>query len=179
MRAWLLLAVLTAGCGGAGSSGAPAGDRPETSSVSTTKATVVPHESLQALLPDLAGWTRGEPRGETDRSESVSRVTVNYDKGESTISIEFMDSSRNEQMLAPLRGILASPAPSPGTTVGTSTIGGFPAAEEWTAEAKNGSIHVLVADRFMVAVTGSTVPDLATIRAALDAIDLQKLAALK
>ena len=40
-------------------------------------------------------------------------------------------------------------------------------------------MHVLVADRFMVKVTGGLVDSLAVVEGAATAIDLQRLAALK
>jgi hypothetical protein len=176
--------ILTAACGGSDDTSSPATTQTpasQTGSGGAGSVTVVPHESLEALLPTLPGWTRGEPKSETDRTENVSRVTVNYDQPGTGagISIELMDTSRNENMVAAARSAVTSPVPSPGTTVAATTLGGFPASEEWTAEAKNGVVNVLVADRFTVAVTGSSVADLATIRAVASAIDLQKLAALK
>jgi hypothetical protein len=136
---------------------------------------VVPHTALQALLPALPGWQRGQPQGETDTEESVSRVTVDYDKGPSTLSVEFMDSSMNEDVLALIKEAIKGQNPEMKPT----TLAGLPAAEEWTNESHRGSVHILVAGRFMVVVTGETVPDLATVRKAAETIDFQKMAALK
>ena len=60
-----------------------------------------------------------------------------------------------------------------------TTLAGFPGAEEWVKESLQGAVHVLVAGRFMVVVSGEGVPDLATVRKAAETIDLQKMAALK
>ena len=60
-----------------------------------------------------------------------------------------------------------------------TTVGGFPGVQEWTPEPRNGEVSVLLADRFTVRAVGSTVPDLNTIRAAVEAVDLKKLAGLK
>ena len=65
-----------------------------------------------------------------------------------------------------------------GYTKGT-TVAGFPAVESWTPAAKNGELGLLVGGRYLVKVNGSTVPDVETIRKAVEAIDLKKLAALK
>jgi len=59
-----------------------------------------------------------------------------------------------------------------------TTINGFPGYEEWTAEAGNGEVHVLVAGRFMVKVTAAT-SDLAALQKAAQSIPMQKLAAIK
>jgi hypothetical protein len=58
-------------------------------------------------------------------------------------------------------------------------VGGFPGVQEWTPEPRNGEVTVVLADRFTVRAVGSTVPDLDTIRAAVEAVELKKLAGLK
>jgi hypothetical protein len=82
-------------------------------------------------------------------------------------------------MLSQLREYLkAGPPPTPGTTFRSVPVRGFPAYEEWTAESQHTEIHVLVADRFMVKVTGDLV-NLPPVQSAAQTIDLQKLATLK
>jgi hypothetical protein len=148
---------------GAAASAAPAGVR------------VVPFETLQAFLPDLAGWTRGVPRGETDTVEAVSRVTVDYEKPPGTLSFELMDSSMNDAVLALIHAAIKGENPE----LKPTTLAGFPAAEEWLADYQRGSVHVLVGGRFMVVVTGESVQNLDIVREAARAIDLAKLATLK
>ena len=58
------------------------------------------------------------------------------------------------------------------------TVNEFPGYEEWTAEAGNGEVHVLVAGRFQVKVTARTT-DLATMENAARLIPMQKLATIK
>jgi hypothetical protein len=143
---------------------------------------VVPFESLQALLPDMPGWTKGEPKGETETvGVSVSRVQVDYDKGESTLSFEIMDSSMNQALIGPMTALLKtgySEKTTDGYKRGT-TVGGFPGSEEWTSTSKRGVVTALVGGRFIATVTGEGVPDIETVRKAVEAIDLKKLAALK
>ncbi len=140
----------------------------------------VSHTQLEALLPVLPGFGRNRPVGETDNEEAVSRTTVDYEAGAAVISIELMDSCRNVDMLSQLREFLATGPPATrGTLQRSVPIRGFPAYEEWTAESQHGEVHVLVADRFMVKVTGSLVASLAVVEGAAGAIDLQRLAALK
>jgi len=135
---------------------------------------------LEALLPTLAGFTRGKPTSETDLQEAVGRTTVDYEaQSGATISVELMDSCRNPNMLAQFREYLKTgPPPLPITTYRSVPVRGFPAYEEWTAISKHAEIHVLVADRFMVKVTGD-LAELATVQAAAAAIDLPKLATLR
>jgi hypothetical protein len=86
-----------------------------------------------------------------------------------------MDSSMNPAVLALIDEAIKGQNPEMQPT----TLKGFPGAEEWYSVSSRGSVHLLVGGRFMVVVTGETVPDLATIRAAAEAIDLQRMATLK
>jgi hypothetical protein len=142
----------------------------------------VRHEQLEALLPVLSGFSRGTPNGETDDQEAVSRTTVDYEDragGAAVIGVELMDTCRNPNMLMQMREYLKTgPPATSGTTFRSAAIRDFPAYEEWTAESKHTEIHVLVADRFTVKVTGDLV-DLGAVQNAAQAIELQKLAALR
>jgi hypothetical protein len=180
-----LLFAAAAACGGsapADTSSTPAASGSASATSATTSSKVVAHEQLQALLPQVEGWTRGEPRGETDTTEAVSRVQASYERRDNGgLSVEIMDTARNQAMLEPMLAMIKSGYKSNqgGTVTKATTVGGFPGYEEWTSESKNGSVSVLVEGRFTVAVTGSFVPDLATLRKVADSIDLKKLAALK
>lgn len=142
--------------------------------------TAVFHSQLEALLPVLPGFGRNRPKSETDNLEAVSRTTMDYQAGAAVMSIELMDSCRNPDMLSQIRQFPTTGAPA---TTGTAMRGlplrGFPAYGEWTAESRHGEVHVLVADRFMVKVTGDLVESHKVVEGAAEAIDLQKLAALK
>lgn len=143
----------------------------------------VPHAQLEALFPVLPGFSRGQPNGETDNQEAVSRTTVDYEepKGGALISIELTDSCRNPDMLAEARAFLKTGPPATpriGTTFRSVPVHGFPAYEEWTALSQHTEIHILVADRFMVKVTGDLV-NVGPVQNAATAIDLPKLATMK
>jgi hypothetical protein len=139
----------------------------------------VAHPRLEALLPVVPAFSRGTPVGETDAASAVSRTTVDYESGAATISVELMDSCGNRDMLSQLREWLQNGAPPiAGTTMRSYAIKGFPAYEEWTAASQHSEIHILVADRFMVKVTGGLV-NLAPVQNAAQAIDVRNLALLK
>ena len=140
------------------------------------------HSRLEALLPALPGFGRKQPVGDTDPLEAVSRTTVDYEAstGAAVISIELMDSCGNPDMLSQLREFLQQGAPATrGTVMRSLPIQGFPAYEEWTQESQHGEVHVLVADRFMVKVTGSLVESRAVVEGAAQKIDVKSLAALR
>jgi hypothetical protein len=165
--------AVAATCGGSGKTGdgAPGSGAAPSAAAPASSSSVkpVPHEQLQALLPTLPGWTRGEMRGETVAEDAISRAQADYEKGMSGLSFQIMDTAMNKDLLAQAEAKVR----------GGTSIGGFPAFEEWTAEAKNGEIQILVGGRFTVAVTGSSVDDLTVIRKAVEVMDLKKLAALK
>ena len=139
----------------------------------------VPGNNLEQFYPVLPGWTRGTPQSETDRSESVSRTTVDFDRKTETISVELMDSCRSADVLLLIRETLETfPPATRGTTQRHTTVNGFPAYEEFTAESGHGEIHVLVADRFMVKVTAES-SNLPTVQNAARLVQTAGLAALR
>lgn len=139
----------------------------------------VPGTTLEQYYPVMPGWKRGKPQSETDPAESVSRTTVDFDRDTETISVELMDSCRNPYVLQMIREALKKfPPGTQGTTQRHTTVNGFPAYEEFTAESGHGEIHVLVADRFMVKVTAGT-STLPTLQNAANQVPMQKLAVAK
>jgi len=139
----------------------------------------VPGTTLEQFYPVMPGWTRGRPTSETDSEEKVSRTTVDFDRATETIGVELMDSCRNPDVLRMARETLKQfPPATRGTTQRHTTVNGFPAYEEFTAQSGHGEIHVLVADRFMVKVT-SEMSDLPTLQNAARLIPMQKLAAAR
>jgi hypothetical protein len=139
----------------------------------------VPGNNLEKFYPVMPGWTRGMPKSETDQDEAVSRTTVDFDRATETISVELMDSCRNADVLQLIRETLKTfPPATRGTIQRHTTVNGFPAYEEFTAESGHGEIHVLVAGRFMVKVTAesSTLP---TLQNAARLVPMAGLAALR
>jgi hypothetical protein len=139
---------------------------------------LVSGNDLEKYFPLMPGWTRGVPQSETDRSESVSRTTVDFDRKLETISVELMDSCRRAEVLQLIREVLQTfPPATRGTTQRHTTVNGSPAYEEFTAESGHGEIHVLVANRFMVKVTAET-STLPTLQNAAQLVQMAGLAAL-
>ena len=136
----------------------------------------VPGTNLEKFYPVMPGWIRGTPQSETDPAESVSRTTVDFDRMTETISVELMDSCRSADVLLLLRDTLKTlPPATRGTTQRHTTVNGFPAYEEFTAESGQGEIHVLVADRFMVKVTAQ-LSNLQTLQNAARLVPMSALA---
>ena len=185
----LCLVLTTAGCGGASSDGAASTATASTTAASTSSSAslkAVPHEKLTELLPTIPGWKReSEPRGDTDTTVNVSRVQVDYVQEGSSgagLSIEMMDMASNSGMLALIRESLKRQGTwktADGSTQKSLTVADYPATEEWTPGAGNGTVSVLLSDRFVVTVTGSTVGNVGVIHKVFESIDLKKIASLK
>ena len=152
---------------------------------SRERAAACVQEELRAVAAIEMWATEREvaPNAETDTASNVSRVQQSYEQagGMGGISIEIMDAASNQQMIVPLRELLkvSGTSTSASGTQKVIKIGGHAASEEWASDVKNGSVGVLVADRFLVNVTGSTVDSVEVIHKFVQAIDLNKLAALK
>jgi hypothetical protein len=147
---------------------------------SRSAATAVPCGSLSSFLPALKDWVRGDIQCNPTR-DHVSRVQVDYERGISGLSIELIDSAHSANVQAPLAELIKAKHSElrPDGYTRPTTVEGFPGIEEWTPEAGNGEIHLLVGDRYMVKVRGDSVPDVDTIRSATMQIALRRLAALR
>ena len=142
----------------------------------------VDFEQLTALIPEAEGWTRTQPRGEElNMGVSMSRAQAGYESGESTIDLEITDSAFNEVFLAPLTTYLAT-GYSERTPAGyrkAAPVNGQPAFETWNHDARRAEVIVVVANRFVVQVTGRNVDDAGTVLALAAAVEFSKLAGLK
>jgi hypothetical protein len=145
-------------------------------------AKAVAFEELMALLPEPAGWTRGKPRGEQiSMGMDMSRAHGDYEKGESSIDLDIIDSSFNELFLAPLTTYLVkgySERSNDGYRK-ASPVGGHPAFETWNSDSRRAEVFVVVGNRFVVQATGHNVDSAEPVRALAQAVDLSRLAALK
>ena len=145
-------------------------------------ATAVPFEALVALIPEIPGWTRSEPRGENvSRPIAYSRAEVRYTMGEGRLHLEITDTARSEILIAPV-AMFMGPGYAERSTDGfksATTVGGYPAAEDWNRRSRRGEVTVLVANRFLVKASGDDVAGVEVVRQAVERVDFGKLAALK
>ncbi len=172
------IAALAVSCGGSS-------DAPQASGLK-----VVPHERLLELLPTLDGWTKdANPQGTTDASEGVSRVQVGYEPSgpdkSSALSIEIMDTTMNPNILAPLKEFIkANREQKSGdreviVTTSPIEVSGFRGQQEWSPSVHNGTISLLVADRFTVGITANAISGPEVMRKVAEVMDLKKLSQLK
>jgi hypothetical protein len=142
----------------------------------------VPFEQLVALLPESPGWTRSTPKGEQQNAGiTMSRAHAEYEKGESSMELEIIDSSFNQLVLTPLAMYLATGFNERSTDgfKKAAPVSGYPGFESWENDARRAEVTVVVASRFIVHGTGRNVQDSAPVKALVQSVDLGKLASLK
>jgi hypothetical protein len=139
-------------------------------------------ETLSALLPDVAGWTRGASRGETVPVPArYSRAEAHYTRGDGSIELTLADSGFQPLILAPISVFLGSGSSerSGESTRKTVTVNGSPGSESWTPSGRRGEVVVLVSQRFVVTATGRDMADLEPLRTVVRAVDFGRLAGLR
>ena len=142
----------------------------------------VGYRQLQVFFPTIADWTRGEADGnDVTVGMSISTAQVTYTKGDSSVNLEITDTAMNQLVVGQVAAMIHAvniEQPANGYRK-ASTVGGFPAIEEWDAGTRTAELTVIVAGRFIVKANASEVSDIKPARAVIDAVDLKKLAALK
>ena len=152
------------------------------SPMAQSQAKPVDFELLKGLLPEMSGWTRTRPRGEQmTRPFAISNAKAHYAMGESTMDIEITDSALNQMILAPFAMFMASgyEERSDDGYKKAATIAGSPGFESWEKDKNRGEVTVIVANRFVVQATGRRVASVGSVKMAVEAVDLVKLATLK
>jgi hypothetical protein len=148
-------------------------------------AVVVDFRELKALLPtNLPNMKRtsatGEKSGAMGMKVSFAEGAYETEEGGS-IKIKITDNGGLGSFMALAQAGWSMSDIDRETENGyekTTTYGGNKALEKYDTSEKSGEIQILVADRFMVEVTGSDV-EMDAIKGAVEKIDLNKLAGLK
>lgn len=175
-RRLLLSMVFVSACSGAQPRATPEAMRALQGSEAVT------FEALQALLPTVPAWTRGEMTGVV-LSEPVrgTQASLTLSRGDARMTIEIVDTVFNQALYAPVAAYLDE-----GFTASTDArhtravrIHNQPAFEEFTTEDQRATVTVLVGKRFLVHVQTTGVPDTTSARNAAESIDMAKLAGLK
>lgn len=143
----------------------------------------VDFRQLQSLLPEsLSGWERGKPSGEKmTQPVNYSEASVNFTKGDASLSVKITDTSFNQLILAPFSMMLAT-GYSKETSDGyekSVKVGGEPGFAKWDDADKDGEITVVVNKRFLVQIEGRGLSDDKALTQIANAMNLKKLAELK
>jgi hypothetical protein len=185
--ALLLASMLVTGCGSPGSTNsatgsAAAGSAAAPPAAAAPVAELVEPARLQALLPEVPGWTRSAPQsGRLSSPIPLSQASVVYQKDGATVDFKIIDAGGNQRLFQPFASLLARGAGTEtkdGFERGVS-IDGYPAWEKWDAGTRNGEIGVDVERRFLVQLEGRRVESINALRAIMDATDITGLAAVR
>lgn len=144
---------------------------------------VVDFRELKALLPDSFGSfkrTRAGGEKNTAMGMTLAQADGAYAAGKATIEIKLIDYGGTGMAGMMAAGWSMSEVDRELDTgyERTTTIKGNKAMEKFDTQNHSGEIQILVAGRFMVEISGSGCAD-QDLRAAADAINIEKLAALK
>jgi hypothetical protein len=142
----------------------------------------VSFRELQVVLPDSAGWEKGQPTGEKMSTPiAVSQSEVVYTKVEGRITAKVIDTGFRQMFFLPYTMMMAvgyEKESSEGFEKATM-VGTYPGFEKWDQSSKRGELAVAVGKRFFVSVDGENIQNTAVLRELMSHIDLKKLAGMK
>jgi hypothetical protein len=159
-----------------GMAGALAGKGPDGKPVEP-----VSFRDLQSALPEVSGWTRGEPQGERMTSPiPFSQTEAQYEMGEAQVEVKIVDSAFNQMLVAPWAMFLTAgyEKESSDGYEKSVTIGGHPGFERWNSRGKDGELNLVVAKRFLVTIDGNNITDTKVLQEFASRIDAGKLTSL-
>jgi hypothetical protein len=169
------LALLLAACGGdeGGSSQTPA----------ASSVQPVDFETLKDFCPQSAGVFKRanlDAYSKTVEKLTVSQAVAQYQTGEKGAGTLWIMDYGSMKAAGPTHGWIDAEMTleNDSNYVKTVTYRGYRGLEEYHHAGKSGSLRVIVGGRFVVMANGSGV-EMSAIRALMDGVDLEKLAALK
>lgn len=146
------------------------------------KVDPVSFESLQSVLPEVSGWQREQPTGESmTLPVRFSQAEANYSMGEANVDVKIVDSAFSQMLIAPWAAFLTtgySKQSSDGYEKAVS-VGGNPGFETWDSRNKDGALNLVIDKRFLVTIEGRNIVDTKVLQEFASKIDAAKLAALR
>jgi hypothetical protein len=148
-------------------------------------AEVVDFKKLAPLLPEApAGWTADAAEGSTDDAggNKITSVHRDYKKGETetapTTSISILDAAGNPDYVAATTAAWSMSTSTPEGYTKTLTIEGMPGFETFENEGKHGTLWLMVAKRYVLAIETQN-QESKDLQDWLKRIDVKKLAEVK
>jgi hypothetical protein len=142
----------------------------------------VSFRELQALFPDVDGWTKAKPTGERMNSPfPYSQAEVRYTKDDANIQLKMVDSGYNKLLLTPYAMFLQAGYEKE-TESGyekSVKVANQPGWETWNSESKHGELNALVGKRYLVTIEGNQIEDTKVLHDVAGKVDMNKLAGLK
>lgn len=143
-------------------------------------AEVTPVATLQAMLPQMSGWTRGDVETQSGGAGGIggSSASARYTMGDQSMTVTVADIGAMGALagLGAAMNIQSSKQTADGYEK-VDTQGGRVVTAKWNGADKSGSYSVVVGNRFTVSAEGSAPSD-AAFKAAVDGVDLGKLEAM-
>ena len=139
-------------------------------------------QELQAALPDVSGWQRGEPTGERMTSPvPFSQTEANYTMGDANVTVKVVDSAFSQMLIAPWSMFLTAgyERESSDGYEKSVVVGGNPGFERYNTAGKDGELNIVLAKRFLVTIEGDNIADTKVLHDFASKIDTGKLDALK
>jgi len=154
--------------------------------VSGGKVEPIDFRTLKEMLPETAaGLPRKSSEGEKAGTMGIKISTANADysseEGDKSLEISITDMGylSNTVALATAGWLMAEiDRETDNEYEKTTTFGGYKAFEKYNSQYNDGSLAVLVGERFIVQIDGNGV-SMDEIKAAMEAIDLDNLEAMK
>ena len=141
----------------------------------------VSFRELQGFLPDISGWEKETPKGESMTAPiKFSQAETVYTKEDARIEVKIVDTAMSRMMTLPYQMFMMagySKESDSGYEKATK-VGGNPGWEKWDSESKHAEVGVIVGQRFLVTLDGSGT-DVKSVQDVAGKIDLAKLAGLK
>ncbi len=141
----------------------------------------VSFRTLVEFLPDVPGWEKQKPEGESMTSPvKFSQANVSYTKDDASLEVKIVDTAMSKMLTLPYQMFMMSgySKESMDGYEKATKIGGNPGWEKWESESKHAEIGAIVGQRFLVTVEGNGT-DIKTVQGVAARIDTGKLAGLK
>ena len=141
----------------------------------------VSFRQLQEFLPDISGWEKQKPTGESMTAPvKFSQAETSYTQGDARIEVKIVDTAMSRMLTMPYQMFLMTGYQKE-TDSGyekAAKVGGNPGWEKWDSESKHAEIGTIVGQRFLVTLEGYET-DVRTVQNVLAKMDLTKLAGVK
>lgn len=153
-------------------------ERVEKAEKTAEKVKAIDFEVLKQWLPEKAGWTKSNVRGQqfTYGEDQTSMAEADYSSGESSVHIVIMDTARIAWTMGQFLQMVQTgfSIKDDRHYVKTIKINNHPAIEEYDYEGKDGQLQVLIKDRFLITIRGDNLENTNILHDFFKAIDLKK-----
>ena len=118
----------------------------------------VSFRQLQEFLPDISGWEKQKPTGESMTAPvKFSQAETSYTQGDARIEVKIVDTAMSRMLTMPYQMFLMTGYQKE-TDSGyekAAKVGGNPGWEKWDSESKHAEIGSIVGQRFLVTLEGT------------------------